>query len=118
LKLDRTDLLLDLIREAANNARAFLGDLDLDSFLADMKTRHAVAMCLVIVGENVSRLAKHHPEFLAAHPETPWREAIALRNRIAHGYEDVDFEIVWRTAAEYLPNLLRDLPESKPFEEG
>jgi uncharacterized protein with HEPN domain len=74
-------------------------------------------MCLVIVGENVARLSKHHPEFIAAHPETPWRQAIGLRNRIAHGYEDVDFEIVWRTATEYLPNLLRELPESKPFEE-
>jgi len=34
LKLDRTDLLLDLIREAADNARAFLSDLDRDAFLA------------------------------------------------------------------------------------
>ena len=82
-----------------------------------MKTRYAVAVCLVIVGENLARLAKYHPEFLAANPETPWREAIGLRNRIAHGYEDVDFEIVWRTATEYLPNLLRELPEPKPLEE-
>jgi uncharacterized protein with HEPN domain len=117
LKIDRADLFLDLIREAAENAATFIANLDRDAFLADQKSRHAVAMCLIIIGENVAKLARHHPEFLAAHPETPWTQAIGLRNRIAHGYEDLDFDLVWRTAAEYLPQLLRTLPAAKPFEE-
>jgi uncharacterized protein with HEPN domain len=43
-------------------------------------------------------------------------QAIGMRNRIAHGYEDVDFAIVWRTAKQYLPDLLRTLPASNPIE--
>jgi len=41
---------------------------------------------------------------------------IGMRYRIAHGYEELDFRVVWRTAKEYLPEPLRSLPASKPFE--
>lgn len=116
MKVDRTDLLLDLIRDAATNAVTFIEGLELDDFLVDLKTRYAVSMCLIVVGENTARLMRYHPELLAAHPETPWAQAIGMRNRIAHGYEDVDFAIVWQTAKQYLPELLRSLPASKPFE--
>ena len=56
LTLDRSELYLDLIREAAENAARFLRGMDKDAFLEDMKTRHAVGMCLIIVGENVARI--------------------------------------------------------------
>ncbi len=115
MKVDRTDVFLDLIRDAAKDAVTFSEGLELEDFVNDSKTRHAVAMCLIIIGENVARLAKYHPEFLSAHPETPWTQAIGMRNRIAHGYEDLDFAIVWRTAKLYLPDLLRTLPASRPF---
>ena len=97
MKVDRTDLLLDQIRRAATDAARFVEGVVAEDFVADPKLRYAVAMCLIVIGENVARLAKHHPEFLAAHPEAPWTKATGLRNRIAHGYEQLDFEIVWQT---------------------
>ena len=116
MTIDRTDLLLDLINDAAPVAVFYVRGLSLEAFVADAKTRHAVSMCLVVIGENVSRLAKRQPEFIAAHPETPWGDAIGLRNRIAHGYEDLDFGVIWRTATVFLPRLLASLPASKPFD--
>jgi len=40
-----------------------------------------------------------------------------MRNRIAHGYHELDFAVVFRTVTEYLPELLRTLPASKPIED-
>ena len=74
-------------------------------------------MCLIVIGENAARLSRYHPEFIASHPETPWPQAIGMRNRIAHGYDDLDFAIVWRTVRDYLPELLRTLPASRPLED-
>lgn len=115
MKIDRIDVLLDLIRDAATNALSYVDGVTIEEFQSDSKTRHAVAMCLLIIGENVARLAKYHPEFVAAHPETPWKGSIGMRNRIAHGYDDLDFGVVWRTATLDIPQLLRELPASKPL---
>ena len=110
MKNERIELWLELIREAAGNATGYIEGLQLEDFLKDRRTRDAVAMNLLVVGENVARLARRYPEFLEEHSETPWRSAIGMRNRIAHGYEGIDFTIVWQTTIEYLPELLGTLP--------
>jgi len=111
--VDRTGLLLDLIREATTDALTFVDGLSLEDFDSDPMRRYAVAMCLVVIGENVGRLAPYHSEFLTANPQTPWTQAIGMQNRIAHGYHDLDFVIVWRTVTQYLPELLKTLPASR-----
>lgn len=45
-----------------------------------------------IIGEAASRLA---PELRDAHPEIPWSEIIGMRHILAHGYFDIDPEVVW-----------------------
>ena len=56
--------------------------------------------------------------FQQAHTEVDWRNTIALRNVIAHRYEQVDYEILWDIIQTVLPDLLKalkiflsDLPE-------
>ena len=58
MTIDRTDVLLDLIRDAATDAVTFIEGLELKDFLNDPRTRYAVSMCLVVIGENVARIAK------------------------------------------------------------
>jgi uncharacterized protein with HEPN domain len=48
--------------------------------------------------------------FTLVHPEVPWRNIRSMRNRIAHGYFDIDLDIVWDTVQIALPELLRQLP--------
>ncbi len=48
--------------------------------------------------------------FTQAHPEVPWRSMRGMRNRMAHGYFDIDLNVVWETAQEWLPVLLQQLP--------
>jgi uncharacterized protein with HEPN domain len=51
-----------------------------------------------------------HPEFANKHPEVPWRSMRGMRNRIAHGYFEINLDIVWETVQTALPELLRKVP--------
>lgn len=53
------------------------------------------------------------PWHTLAHPEVPWRAMRGMRNRIAHGYFDINLEVVWETVQTALPELLRKLPGTK-----
>ena len=55
------------------------------------------------------------------HPDLPWTEIIGMRNRLVHGYFDVDIERVWGTVQNDLPRLISQieplvLPETKDEE--
>ena len=50
-----------------------------------------------------------HGEFADAHPDIPWRQMRGMRNRMAHGYFDVNLEIVWETVQKSLPELEHQL---------
>jgi uncharacterized protein with HEPN domain len=43
--------------------------------------------------------------FIAQHPEVPWRQIIATRNRVVHGYFEVDLDILWDVAIIDVPDL-------------
>ena len=49
-------------------------------------------------------------EFVRTHPEVPWRSMRGMRNRIAHGYFDINLDLVWDTVQTALPALLKQLP--------
>lgn len=49
--------------------------------------------------------------FQEKHPQIPWKKMIGLRNRLIHGYFDINLDIVWDTIAEDLPPLVADLEE-------
>jgi uncharacterized protein with HEPN domain len=44
----------------------------------------------------------------------PWKKAIALRHRLAHGYFDVDLDVVWVTVTQRIPELRTALERSLP----
>lgn len=46
-----------------------------------------------------------YPEFANTHPQIPWRNMRGMRNRIAHGYFDIDQDVVWDTVQTALPPL-------------
>ena len=45
----------------------------------------------------------------SAHPDVEWRPPTQLRNRIVHGYWDIDLDILVSTIRENLPQLITDL---------
>jgi len=96
--------MLDHAREAvalaAGRART---DLDRDRLL-----ELALVRLLEIVGEAASRVS---PEDRAQYPLIPWSEIIGLRNRLIHGYDAVDQEILWQIVVQDLPPLVIALEE-------
>jgi uncharacterized protein with HEPN domain len=71
----------------------------------------AVARCLEIVGEAAARLPG---EIRQQYPAIPWPQIIAMRNRLIHGYDIVDHDIVWNTVSEDLPPLIAELERILP----
>ncbi|WP_198133954.1 HepT-like ribonuclease domain-containing protein [Komagataeibacter oboediens] len=50
-----------------------------------------------------------YPDDVARYPHIPWRQMRGMRNRIAHGYFEINYGIVWRTVEEALPALIAQL---------
>ena len=55
-----------------------------------------------MIGEAASNLSL---ELIAAHPEVPWQDVVALRHVLVHQYFGVDIAIVWRLVIDDLPPL-------------
>jgi uncharacterized protein with HEPN domain len=101
---------LDHIQQAATNACEFVQGLSKDQFLADKRTQNAVVMSLIIVGEAATKVMERHASFVGEHSTVPWRSMRGMRNRIAHGYFDLNLDVVWETVRTALPDLLIQLP--------
>lgn len=98
------------IQQAATDACSFVEGLSKNDFLIDKRTQQAVIMSLVIVGEAATKVMDRYAEFVNAHSEVPWRSMRGMRNRIAHGYFDINLDVVWDTIQTALPELLKQLP--------
>jgi uncharacterized protein with HEPN domain len=66
-------------------------------------------MSLIIIGEAAAKVMDGHAEFAQTHPEVPWRSMRGMRNRIAHGYFEINLDLVWDTVLTALPELLKQL---------
>ena len=65
--------------------------------------QHLFLRNIEVMGEAASKVTA---EYRRLHPEIPWRDIVEMRNRIAHGYFDLNLKIIWDTVQEDLPGLL------------
>jgi uncharacterized protein with HEPN domain len=100
---------LQHMRQAATEACTFVEGLGKDDFIADRRTQRAVVMSLIIIGEAATKILDRHRAFAEQHGEIEWRGMKGMRNRIAHGYFDINLDTVWDTVQTDLPLLLRQL---------
>ena len=103
------DELIAHILEAARQSCQYVEGLSRVDFMADKRTQQAVILNLIIIGEAATRLMDSHPKAAEDHSNVPWRSMRGMRNRIAHGYYDIDLEIVWETVSTALPELVAAL---------
>lgn len=101
---------LDHIQQAAADARSFVQGLAKDDFLADKRTQQAVVMSFIIIGEAAAKVMDGYAQFAQTHADLPWRSMRNMRNRMAHGYFEINLDVVWDTVQEWLPQLLAQLP--------
>jgi uncharacterized protein with HEPN domain len=76
-------------------------DLDTDQMLL-----FAIVRAIEVIGEAASKVTD---ETKATSPGIPWISIIGMRNRLIHGYFDIDSDVVWKTVTEEIPELHRSL---------
>lgn len=102
---------IEHMRQAASDARTYVDGVTKIEFLVDKRTQQAVIMCLIIIGEAATKTMDRYPKFVDKNQEVPWRSIRGMRNRIAHGYFDINLNVVWDTVQTALPELLEKLRE-------
>lgn len=107
MKKEYSDSLNDILisMELSQN---FINDLNLQSFKVDYKTQFAVIRCLEIIGEATKRLPDSLRE---AYPDIPWKAMAGMRDRLIHGYDVVDPEIIWVTVTKTIPEIIHKIKE-------
>ena len=68
----------------------------------------ALTRLLELLGEAANRVPE---EVRSKYPDLPWLQMIAARNRLIHGYDSVDFDILWAIIQNDLPVLMIRLEE-------
>ncbi len=101
--------------EAARRAVSLIAgrtreDLDSDDVLVLALTR-----LLEILGEAAKGVSA---ETIARHPQLPWSQMAATRDRLIHGYFSVDLDIIWEIISHDLPPLISALEAIAPSEEA
>ncbi|TET32276.1 MAG: DUF86 domain-containing protein [Planctomycetota bacterium] len=103
--------MLDYAREALEMVRGRKRE-DLD---ADRKLNLALVRLLEIVGEAAAGVT---PQERERFPAVPWQDIVGLRNQLIHGYDSVDFDILWAILQKDIPPLIAALEKIVPSEEN
>ncbi|MCZ7534588.1 MAG: DUF86 domain-containing protein [Acidimicrobiia bacterium] len=85
--------------------------VDQQRFESDPLVQAAAQRWLEIIGEAAPRLSDG---FKRAHPEVAWRDLVGMRNILAHGYFDVDREVMWAAVSRDVPALRDSLIPPPP----
>jgi uncharacterized protein with HEPN domain len=97
------DFVEDML-DAMDKAEILVEGFSYSEFETDFRTNFAVVRALEIIGEAAKRLPTSLRE---QYPEIPWRGMAGMRDRIIHGYDTLDLQIVWDV-------VIQDIPEIKP----
>jgi uncharacterized protein with HEPN domain len=91
------------IIDATNEALSFIAGKSRADLFSDRKLALAVIKSIEIAGEAASRVSQ---DLRVNSPQIPWQDIVAMRNRLIHGYFDINLDIVWKTVTEELPPLI------------
>ena len=100
--------MLDTAREAV----ASLHGIAYEQFTGDQNLRFALAHRVQIIGEAARRVSPGTRESI----DLPWADIIGMRHKIVHDYLSIDFDLVWSTAINDLPELIAVLERTLPGE--
>lgn len=77
---------------------------------ADLRHERMLELSLIrlieVVGEAAARVT---PEGQAKYSSIPWPQVVGMRNRLIHGYDQVDLDILWDTIEVDLPPFITKL---------
>ncbi|PTL35119.1 hypothetical protein CLG94_11600 [Candidatus Methylomirabilis limnetica] len=92
----------------AREAVDLLGGSIREELAANRVLQLALTQLVEIIGEAANRMSQPTQ---SRHPEIPWLQIIGMRNRLVHGYDVIDFDLLWDTITTDLPPLIDALQE-------
>ncbi len=102
--------------EAARKAVTFATHRTRQDLETDEQFSLALTRLLEIIGEAAGTVSSSISE---GNPAIPWRAIVSTRNRLIHGYFDVDLDVLWKIVSQDLPILVRELERLvQPGNEG
>jgi uncharacterized protein with HEPN domain len=110
---DKTDSALRDMLGYAKEACALVNGKSREEFDSDRLLNLSLSRLLEIIGEAANRVS---PAYRRRHPEIAWRQIIDMRNRLIHGYDIVDLDIVWNSVTQDIPVLITSLEKIVPKE--
>ena len=111
---EESEYLLDMVL-AARKALSFTEGMSFADFERDERTVFSATKAVEIVGEAAAQVSKDTRQ---AHPDIPWRDIVAMRNRLVHAYFEINLELVWKTVRDDLPDLIALVEPLIPPEAG
>jgi uncharacterized protein with HEPN domain len=115
---DKTDRLLGDLARFGRQAERLVA-LGHEAYMADSfdgERNRAFGEHIVL---NIATVAERLPtEFRDAHPTVEWQSLRGMRNLIAHVYDGVDEEFVWRALVHRIPAMVGELTEESRAADG
>ena len=102
---------LQHMSDAAKKVAAFLQGRSRSDLDSDEKLMLALLRLLEVIGEAAKSVSA---DFRQRHPKIAWKEIAGTRDRLIHGYFDVDLDIVWQIVTRDLPPLISELDRVIP----
>jgi uncharacterized protein with HEPN domain len=99
------------MRDHACEAIDMLGEKSLEQLRADRMLQLALVQLIEIVGEAASQVST---DVRIVHPSIPWQLAADMRNKLIHGYDVIEYAVVFDTVRDDLPLLVRHLDAILP----
>ena len=94
--------------EHARHAQEFCAQNTLPEMLTDWQKRAAFERVMEVIGEAVKRLP---PELTAKYPAVDWRGIAGMRDRVSHGYDTIDYGLLWQSVETRVPGLLATIEQ-------
>jgi uncharacterized protein with HEPN domain len=105
MKHSDKQLIKKIISECQDIMR-YTNDISRDTFLVENVYQKAIAMSLLNIGEFANSLSRDLWYDLS---DIPWRKIVGLRNIVAHGYGEINMELIWNLSEENIPLLIQQL---------
>jgi len=114
------DLTLRQIVEVCEKAIEFRNSMTLEEFRGDWRKQMLGERLLEVMGDAVKRLPD---ELRTRHPQLPWKKIAGTRDYIAHGYDSVDYDVIWgvlnveagKLRESVKAILAKEFPEAPPL---
>ena len=109
--MPRDETYLTYMLLAARRVKLYISGVSREQFDADLKLMDAVVLQIGNIGEAASQVSQ---TFRDQHPNIPWKQVVGMRHRLFHGYQVIDWNRVWETAQQFVPELIRLLEALVP----